>query len=85
MEEENKRILYLSSDQEGCKPLRPVGRDQAMGKYDIAELFSPVRMIGMAEEFGLRGGWSVDDWCTDPITGRTYDLRSRNVRTRSGR
>ena len=48
-----------------------------MGKYDIAELFSPMRMTGMAEEFGLRGGWSVDDRCTDPITGRTYDLRSK--------
>ena len=31
----------------------------------------------MSEEFGLKGGWSVDDWCTDSITGRTYDLRIR--------
>ena len=50
---------------------------QEGSKYDIAELFSPVRMTGMAKEFGLRGGWSVDDRCTDPITGRTYDLRLR--------
>ena len=29
----------------------------------------------MAKEYGLKGGWSIDDRCTDPITGRTYDLR----------
>ena len=50
---------------------------QEGSKYDVAELFSPVRMTGMAKEFGLNGGWSIDDRCTDPITGRTYDLRSK--------
>ena len=34
-------------------------------------------MIEMTEEFGLKGGWSVDDRIQDPITGRTYDLRNR--------
>ena len=56
---------------------------QEVSKYDIAELFSPVRMTGMAKEFGLKGGWSVDDRCTDPITGRTYDLRTKKGSERS--
>ena len=47
-----------------------------LGKYDIAELFSPPRMTELANEYGLRGGWSIDDRCTDPITGRTYGLRN---------
>ena len=50
---------------------------QEGSNYDIAELFSPVRMTAMAKEYGLKGGWSVDDRCTDPITGRTYDLRTK--------
>ena len=59
---------------------------QEGSKYDIAELFSPVRMTGMAKEFGLRGGWSIDDRCTDPITGRTYvTYGTRRTRMRFGR
>ena len=46
-------------------------------KYDIAELFSPPRMTERAKEFGLKGGWSIDDRVKDPITKRTYDLRNR--------
>lgn len=34
-------------------------------------------MTEMIEAFGLKGGWSIDDRCTDPITGRTYDLRNK--------
>ena len=63
-EEERQGRVDLCSVQEGSK-------------YDIAELFSPVRMTGMAKEFDRRGGWSIDDRCTDPITGRTYDLRTK--------
>ena len=63
-EEERQGRVDLCSVQEGSK-------------YDIAELFSPVRMTVMAKEFGLKGGWPIDDRCTDPITGRTYDLRTK--------
>ena len=72
-EEERKRIL----SQEGLKPLKSDVETQSASKYDIAELFSPPRMTEMIEEFGFKGGWSIDDRCTDPITGRTYDLRSK--------
>ena len=34
-------------------------------------------MTERAKEFGLKGGWSVDDRVEDPITKRTYDLRNR--------
>ena len=34
-------------------------------------------MTGMAETFGLRGGWPIDDKTEDPVTKRTYDLRSK--------
>ena len=57
--------------------MKSVGDVQVANKYDIADLFSPMRMTGMAEEYVFKGGWSVDDRCTDPITGRTYDLRSK--------
>ena len=63
-DEERQGRVDLCSVQEGSK-------------YDIAELFSPVRMTGMAKEFDLRGGWSIDDRCTDPITGRTYGFRTK--------
>ena len=64
----------LSKGRQGQAELFSV---QEGSNYDIAELFSPVRMTAMAKEYGLKGGWSIDDRCTDPITGRTYDLRTK--------
>jgi site-specific DNA-cytosine methylase len=64
----------LSKGRQGQAELCSV---QEGSNYDIAELFSPVRMTAMAKEYGLKGGWSIDDRCTDPITGRTYDLRTK--------
>ena len=67
-EEERKRKLEACSHQDGPNPLKSVGEVQAAYTYEIAEFFSPMRMIGMAEEDGLKGGWPVDDRCIDPIT-----------------
>ena len=72
-EEERNRKL----SQEGIKPLKAMAEGKPASKYDLAELFSPPRMTEMTEAFGLKGGWSIDDKCTDPITGRTYDLRNK--------
>jgi hypothetical protein len=58
---------------------------QEGSKYDIAELFSPVRMIVMAKEFGLRGGWSIDDRCTDPTRDGPTIYELRRTRTKSGK
>ena len=55
----------------------PVWGIQAAKKYDIAELFSPPRMIEMTAAYVLKCDWSIEDRCTDPITGRTYDLRNK--------
>ena len=54
-------------------------RIQSANKYDIAELFSPPRMTEMTEAFGLKGGWPIDDKCTDPVTGRTYYLQNKKT------
>ena len=53
------------------------------GKYVLAELFNPPRMIEMSGKFGLKGGWSIDDRVEDPITKRTNDLRNERTRTKS--
>ena len=72
-EEDRKRTL----SQQGHKPLKTIVDTQSANKYDIADLFSPPRMTEMIEAFGLKGVWPIDDRCTDPITGRTYDLRNK--------
>ncbi len=79
---EEERMRNLS--QEGLNPLKVVADKKPESKCNIAELFSPPRMTEMTETFGLKGGWSVDDRIEDPITKRTYDLRNKRTRMKSG-
>ena len=51
------------------------------GKYDVCEVFSPPRMVPVARESGLRGGWSLDIRHVDGKTSRTWDLASKQGRT----
>ena len=76
IEDEQKRKLDQEKELKGRLDQVMHIRIPTSGNYDIAELFSPPRMTNLAKEHGLKGGWPIDDRCTDPITGRTYELRN---------
>ena len=44
------------------------------GKYDVCEVFSQPRVVPVAEERGLRAGWSLDVKSVDKTTGRSWNL-----------
>ena len=44
--------------------------------YSVCEVFSPPRVTKRARERGGQVGWAIDFKASDPITKRTYDLRS---------
>ena len=52
------------------------------GAYDICELFSPHRVSAMANRQGLRGGWSLDLNCEDPVTKSRWDLSDERVQAK---
>ena len=54
-------------------------------KYDLGELYSPVRMTRIAEKKGLRAGWSFDCHHVDPLTGRSCDFLKNADRTEAKR
>ena len=54
------------------------------GKFEVYALFSPPRVSAAASAEGLRGGWSLDLECVDPITGAVWDLTDRGLRERCG-
>ena len=43
-------------------------------KMDVAEAYSPPRLVRMACKRGLRGGWSLDLTMIDPDDGKPWDL-----------
>ena len=52
------------------------------GVYDLVELFSPPRIAERARARGLRGGWSLDRACADPITGQRWNLSDSATQSR---
>ena len=52
------------------------------GIYDLVELFSPPRVAERARARGLRGGWSLDKSCEDPVTGQKWNLSDRATQGR---
>ena len=73
-----KAILQGISD--GIKFKVPTNRRQRRtimqrkGKNDVSEVYSPPRMIEVAESVGLKGGWAVDLTQVDPDDGMPWDL-----------
>lgn len=51
-----------------------LGEGLHLGKYELCELFSPPRVVSVANSEGLRGGWSLDLNHRDPVTGSEWDL-----------
>ena len=56
-------------------------RDQSV--CDVVEIFSPPRVCRRARSRGLRGGWSLDDSATCPVTGKTWDLLNSQEQKRA--
>ena len=50
---------------------KPMNND---GKLDVAEVYSPTRVTGMAEKFNLRPGWALDLTMNDPDDGTPWDF-----------
>ncbi len=45
-------------------------------RYDTCEVFLPPSVCVVANDHGLRRGWSLDIVTRDPVTGKSYDLRN---------
>ena len=52
------------------------------GVYDLVELFSLPRIAERARARGIRGGWSLDKSCVDPMTGQKWNLSDRATQER---
>ena len=46
----------------------------ADGSFDVAEVYSPIRVTGMAEKFNLKPGWALDLTTNDPDDGKPWDF-----------
>ena len=46
---------------------------KAINSVDIVEVYSPPRVVKMAESMGLSGGWSLDIFSND-VDGRPWDF-----------
>ena len=53
-------------------------------KMDIAEVYSPLRIVEMAKRMGLKGGWSPDLTTCDE-DGRAWDFNQPEMRNRAAR
>ena len=67
---ENKAIEIYNAERRG---------GHKHPKYLVAEAFSPPRVSKRARDRGLSGGWSLDWLTIDPMTGRKWDLRDKDV------
>ncbi len=50
---------------------KPMNAD---GKFDVAEVYSPTRVTGMAEKFNLKPGWALDLTMNDPDDDKPWDF-----------
>ena len=55
-----------------------------INNMQVAEVYSPPRVVAMANRMGLRGGWSLDFIATD-VDGLPWDFNSVKMRNRTVR
>ena len=55
-----------------------VVRKKMGGGVDVAEVYSPPRIVTVAEAAGLRGGFSLD--LTTPYMGERWDFTKKSCR-----
>ena len=53
-----------------------------LAKIEVAEIYSPPRVIAMAQKMGLRSGWALDITTTD-VDGRAWDFNQLEMRNRA--
>ena len=63
--------------------MRRTLRQAADCKYDIAEMYSPPRMVKLARQLGLRDGWSLDLTREDPDDGKPWDFGTEEKRKKA--
>ena len=65
----------------GCK-LNNVIMTRLKETMDVAELYSPLRVVEMAKSMGLRAGWSLDLTTIDEA-GRPWDFNHVEMRSKA--
>ena len=55
-----------------------------IAKMEVAEVYSPSRVIDMARQMGLRAGWALDS-ATQDVDGREWDFNQLAMRNRAVR
>ena len=53
------------------------------GKHDISEVYSPRRVMAMAQRMWLKGGWTLDLVEVDPGDGQPLDFSTPDKRAKA--
>ena len=75
----NKINLAMASHDSGASGAAVVGLS---GQVDVSEVYSPPRVVPLAEKCGLSPGFSLDLSILDPDDGKPWDFNSRAKRTK---
>ena len=82
-----KAIYYINQSKERIRSPIEHGLDKAMmelliANIEVAEVYSPPRVVTMAKTMGLKAGWSLD-LTTKEVDGRQWNFNEVEMRNRA--